>query len=102
MDIQKLQRLVDNELEDVKAQDIKVFNTSHITSLFDRVVVATGISNRQTRALASSVMDQARAHSVPVVACEGEEAGKGVLVGLGDAAIHCTQPALLDRKSTPL
>jgi len=94
MDIQKLQRLVIDALEDVKAQDIKVFNTSHITSLFDRVVIASGTSNRQTRALASSVVDRARAHSVSVVACEGEDSGEWVLVDLGDIVIHCMQPSI--------
>lgn len=94
MDIQKLQRLVIDALEDVKAQDIKVFNTSHITSLFDRVVIASGTSNRQTRALASSVADKARAHNVTVVASEGEESGEWVLVDLGDIVIHCMQPAI--------
>ena len=94
MDIQKLQRLVIDALEDVKAQDIKVFNTSHITSLFDRVVIASGTSNRQTRSLASSVADAAREHNVPVLAYEGEDTGEWVLVDLGDIVIHCMQPAI--------
>lgn len=94
MDIQKLQRLVIDALEDVKAQDIKVFNTTHITSLFERVVIASGTSNRQTRALAHSVMDQARAQNVTVVACEGEDSGEWVLVDLGDLVVHCMQPAI--------
>lgn len=94
MDIQKLQRLVIDALEDVKAQDIKVFNTSHITSLFDRVVIASGTSNRQTRALASSVADAAREHNVPVLAFEGEDTGEWVLVDLGDVVVHCMQPAI--------
>jgi ribosome-associated protein len=94
MNIQKLQRLVIDALEDVKAQDIKVFNTSHITSLFERVVIASGTSNRQTRALASSVRDRAREQNVPVVACEGEDSGEWVLVDLGDMVVHCMQPAI--------
>ncbi len=94
MDIQKLQRLVIDALEDVKAQDIKVFNTSHITSLFDRVVIASGTSNRQTRSLASSVANAAREHNVPVLAYEGEDTGEWVLVDLGDIVIHCMQPAI--------
>lgn len=94
MDIQKLQRLVIDALEDVKAQDIKVFNTSHITSLFDRVVIASGTSNRQTRSLASSVIDAAREHNVPILAYEGEDTGEWVLVDLGDIVIHCMQPAI--------
>ena len=55
MDIRKLQRTIVDALEDVKAQDIRVFNTTHLTSLFDRVIVASGTSNRQTKALASNV-----------------------------------------------
>ncbi|HLU79060.1 MAG TPA: ribosome silencing factor [Burkholderiaceae bacterium] len=94
MDIQKLQRLVIDALEDVKAQDIKVFNTSHITSLFDRVVIASGTSNRQTRALASSVADAAREHNIPILAYEGEDTGEWVLVDLGDVVVHCMQPAI--------
>lgn len=94
MDIQKLQRLVIDALEDVKAQDIKIFNTTHITGLFDRVVIATGSSNRQTRALASSVADRARQNKIPVIAYEGEETGEWVLVDLGDIVVHCMQPVV--------
>jgi ribosome-associated protein len=92
MDITKLQRLVLDALEDVKAQDIKVFNTSHITSLFDRVIIASGTSNRQTRALASSVSDAARKHKIPIIAHEGEDTGEWVLIDLGDIVVHCMQP----------
>lgn len=94
MDIQKLQRLVIDALEDVKAQDIKVFNTTHITSMFDRVIIASGTSNRQTRALASSVADSARKSKVPIVAYEGQDTGEWVLVDLGDIVVHCMQPSI--------
>jgi len=94
MNIQKLQRLVIDALEDVKAQDIKVFNTTDITSLFDRVVIASGTSNRQTRALASSVADAARAQKIPIVAYEGQDTGEWVLLDLGDIVIHCMQPEI--------
>ena len=76
MDIQKLQRAVVDALEDVKAQDIKVFNTEHLTSMFDRVVIASATSNRQTRALANSVADKSRSIGNPVIATEGEETGE--------------------------
>jgi len=94
MDIQKLQRLVIDALEDVKAQDIKIFNTSHITGLFDRVVIASGSSNRQTRAIASNVVDRARAQKIPIIAYEGEDTGEWVLVDLGDIVVHCMQPSV--------
>jgi len=94
MDITKLQRAVVDALEDVKAQDIKVFNTTGITSLFDRVVIASGTSNRQTRALSKSVQDKARSLGVQIVATEGEETGEWVLVDLGDIVIHVMQPEI--------
>ncbi|TAL89163.1 MAG: ribosome silencing factor [Candidimonas sp.] len=94
MDIQKLQRIVIDALEDVKAQDIKIFNTTHITSLFDRVIIASGTSNRQTRALAASVADRAREANIPVIAYEGQDTGEWVLVDLGDIVIHCMQPSI--------
>ncbi|ANN77281.1 ribosome silencing factor [Bordetella flabilis] len=93
MDIQKLQRAVIDALEDVKAQDIKVFNTTHLTSLFDRVIIASATSNRQTRALASSVSDRGRAMQIQV-AIEGEDTGEWVVVDLGDIVVHIMQPAI--------
>ncbi|AJC19654.1 ribosome silencing factor [Pandoraea pulmonicola] len=94
MDIRKLQRLIVDALEDVKAQDIKVFNTSHLTALFDRVVIASGTSNRQTKALAASVRDKVKAGGGDIVSMEGEDVGEWVLVDTGDAIVHIMQPAL--------
>ncbi len=94
MDIQKMQRIVVDALEDVKAQDIKVFNTTHLTSLFDRVIITSATSNRQTRALASNVIEQAKANGMEVIATEGEETGEWVLVDLGDIVVHIMQPAI--------
>src|SRR5690606_5781131 len=88
MDIRTLQQAVVDALEDVKAQDIKVFDTSGQTSLFDRVVIASGTSNRQTRALASSVEDKALELGVRPIAREGDETGEWVLVDLGYIVVH--------------
>jgi ribosome-associated protein len=93
MDIRRLQRLVVDALEDVKAHDIRVFNTTALTDLFDRVVVASGTSNRQTRALASSVVEKVKAAGGGVISVEGTEAGEWVLVDLGDVVVHIMQPA---------
>ncbi len=94
MDLRKQQRAVIDALEDVKAQDIKVFNTAHLTSLFDRVVVASATSNRQTRALANRVKEKAHDLGIDVIATEGEETGEWVLVDLGDIVVHIMQPAI--------
>ncbi|WP_206953149.1 ribosome silencing factor [Trinickia acidisoli] len=94
MDIRKLQRLIVDGLEDVKAQDIRVFNTTHLTELFDRVIVASGTSNRQTKALASSVREKVKEAGGDVISTEGEDIGEWVLVDCGDAIVHILQPAL--------
>ena len=94
MDIQKLQRVVIDALENVKAQDIKIFDTTHLTSLFDRVVIASATSNRHTRALAASVAARAREQGHRVQAMEGEETGEWVLVDLGDLIVHIMQPGI--------
>ena len=94
MDIRKLQRVVVDALEDVKAADIRVFNSTAITQLFDRVIIASGTSNRQTRALASSVVEKVKAAGGQVVSVEGQDTGEWVLVDLGDAVVHVMQPAI--------
>jgi ribosome-associated protein len=96
MDIRKLQRVIVDALEDVKGQDIRVFNTTALSDMFDRVVVASGTSNRQTRALASSVAEKVKAAGGQVVSTEGEDTGDWVLVDCGDAVVHILQPAVRD------
>lgn len=94
MELRKLQRIVIDALEDVKAQDIRVFNTSQLTELFDRVIVASGTSNRQTKALAAHVRDKAKEAGLESVRVEGEDSGEWVLVDLGDVVVHIMQPAI--------
>ncbi|MFT4171614.1 MAG: ribosome silencing factor [Rhodocyclaceae bacterium] len=94
MDIRKLQKLVVDALEDIKARDIEVLNTTRLTSLFDRVVIASGDSNRQTRALARNVQEKVKEAGGVVISVEGEETGEWVLVDLGDIVVHVMQPAV--------
>ena len=94
MDIKKLQTLVVDALEDVKAQDIVVYDTTHLTSLFDRIAIASGTSNRQTKALAASVRDKVKENGGNIVSLEGEDTGEWVLVDLGDMIVHIMQPAI--------
>lgn len=91
-DIQKLQRAIVDGLEDVKAQDIQVFDTEHLSPLFERVVVASGTSNRQTKALAASVRDAVREAGFPKPRTEGEDNGEWIIVDCGQAVVHVMQP----------
>ncbi|MGE0803815.1 MAG: ribosome silencing factor [Lautropia sp.] len=92
--ITRLQRVVVDALEDIKAQDISVYNTTGLSDLFDRVVVASATSNRQTRALAAHLRDKVKEKGFEVIATEGEDGGEWVLVDLGDIVVHIMQPAI--------
>ncbi|MBQ0959595.1 ribosome silencing factor [Ideonella sp. 4Y11] len=96
MDIRKLQRAIVDGLEDVKAQDILVFNTEHLSPLFERVIIASGTSNRQTKALSSSVREEVKAAGFDVPRCEGEDNGEWIIVDCGAAVCHIMQPAIRD------
>ncbi|MBI5269507.1 MAG: ribosome silencing factor [Burkholderiales bacterium] len=96
MDIRKLQRAIVDGLEDVKAQHIVVFNTEHLSPLFERVIVASGTSNRQTKALAASVRDAVKASGMQVLRTEGEDNGEWIIVDCGAAVAHIMQPAIRD------
>ncbi|MDP2419083.1 ribosome silencing factor [Rhodoferax sp.] len=93
-DIQKLQRAIVDGLEDVKAQDIVVFNTEKLSPLFERVIVASGTSNRQTKALAASVRDAVREVGFDKPRIEGEENGEWIIVDCGAAVVHVMQPVI--------
>jgi ribosome-associated protein len=93
-DTQRLQRAIVDGLEDVKGQDISVFNTEHLSPLFERVIVASGTSNRQTKALAASVRDAVREAGFPKPRIEGEENGEWIIVDCGAAVAHIMQPAI--------
>ena len=94
MKIAQLEKLVIDALEDIKGRDIEVINTSRLTALFDRMVIACGDSNRQVKALARNVQDKVRAAGGQVLSCEGEEVGEWILVDLGDLIVHVMQPAV--------
>lgn len=94
MDLQKLQRVVVDALEDIKGQDIRIYNTVGLSDMFDRVVLASGTSNRQTRALASRVAEKVKAAGGRVVSVEGTDSGEWVLVDLGDIVVHIMLPAI--------
>src|ERR1700712_5911860 len=96
MDIRKLQRAIVDGLEDVKAGNILVFNTEHLSPLFERVIIASGTSNRQTKSLAASVRDAVKASGFPVLRTEGESNGEWIIVDCGAAVTHIMQTTIRD------
>ncbi len=93
-DVSKLQRAIVDGMEDVKAQDIQVFDTEHLSPLFERIIVASGTSNRQTKAIAASVRDKVRDAGFPKPRMEGEENGEWIIVDCGAAVAHIMQPTI--------
>jgi ribosome-associated protein len=91
---QALQHVVTDALEDIKGQNIVVFDSQPLTGMFDRVVIVSGTSNRQTRALAKNLHDKVKQAGGQVFGTEGEESGEWVLVDLGDIIVHIMQPAI--------
>jgi len=96
MDLRKKQRVVLEALEDVKGRDIVVFNTARMPSMFERVVIASGDSTRQVKALADRVQEKARESGARVYGVEGEASGEWVLVDLGDVVVHIMHPTVRD------
>jgi len=94
MDIRVKQRAVVEALEDVKGRDIVVFNVAAQTAYFERVVIASGDSNRQVNALATHVQEKLKALGAKVVGIEGRRNGEWVLVDLGDIVVHVMHPAV--------
>lgn len=94
MDIRKLQKIAVTALEDIKGRDIEVINTSKLSPLFDRIILATADSTRQVKALARNVHDKVKEAGGEIIGMEGEDAGEWVLVDLGRIVVHVMQPAV--------
>jgi ribosome-associated protein len=94
MDVRKLQKITVAALEQIKARDIEVINTTKLSSLFDRIIIASADSARQTRSLARSVQDSVLAAGGSILGVEGAETGDWIVVDLSDIVVHIMQPAV--------
>lgn len=94
MDLRTKQRVVVDALEDIKGRDIQVFDTARMPSMFERVVIASGESTRQVKALADSVQEKVRENGARVYGVEGQASGEWVLVDLGDLVVHIMHPTV--------
>jgi ribosome-associated protein len=96
MNAEKLITLVRNALEDKKAQDINVLKVRDFSSITDFMVVATGKTARQVKALAQHVIEQAKGYGHRPFGDEGINIGEWALVDLGDVIVHVMQPQTRD------
>src|SRR5882672_8135474 len=92
--IRKLKKAATAALEDIKAREIEIFDVAHLTSMFDRVIIASADSARQIKALSSNVQEKAKAAGGRVYGVEGEDGGDWALIDLGDIVVHIMQPAV--------
>ena len=98
-ELQDLQKMVDvavNALEDIKAKDITVLDTQAKTSLFARMIIASGDSTRQVKALVNNVAVELKAAGFEVLSSEGQDSGEWALVDAGDLVVHVMLPAVRD------
>jgi ribosome-associated protein len=94
MDLEAKRQAVVAALEDIKGKDITILDVSKLTSMTDCMIIASGDSNRQTRALANNVREKLKEQGAEVLSVEGEDTGEWVLIDLGDIVVHVMQPAV--------
>lgn len=96
IEIERLQAIVIEALEDVKGQDILVIDVRDKTSVTDIMILATGNTSRQVKALVNSVAVKAKENDIKPLGMEGEKHGEWALVDLGDIVVHVMQPSIRD------
>jgi ribosome-associated protein len=94
MNLNQLVKAAVGALEDIKGRDIVVIDVAHLTSLFDRLIVVSGDSTRQNKALAYHVREKLKALGATIVGTEGEDNGEWILVDFGAVVVHVMQPAI--------
>lgn len=94
MRLDKLARTTVAALDDIKARDVVVLDVRKLTSLFDRIVIATADSARQAKALSNNVQEKVKGIGARVYGVEGEQVGEWVLVDLGSVVVHIMQPSV--------
>ena len=94
MRLDRLVKTIVGALEDIKGRDIVVLDVRRMTALFDKVIVVSGDSARQNKALANHVQEKAKALGATVHGIEGTDTGEWVLLDLGAVVIHIMQPAI--------
>lgn len=94
LEIKDKTRAIVEALEEIKAEDIAVIDTSKLSPMFECMIIASAKSARQTRAIADNVVVKLKACGEEVVGREGEDSGEWILIDLGEVLVHVMQPAV--------
>lgn len=94
MRLDKLVKVTVAALEDIKGHDIVVLDVRRMTSLFDKIIIATADSTRQSKALSDNVQEKLKALGASIHGVEGEQSGEWILLDLGAVIVHIMQPAV--------
>ena len=94
MNLEKMLSATVAALEDLKGRDIVVLDVRHMTALFDSLIVVSGDSTRQNKALAGHVQEKLKMLGATVHGVEGANSGEWILVDLGAIVVHIMQPAI--------
>lgn len=94
--IEQMRDIAVAALEDIKGKEILALDTTKLTSLFECMIVATGDSNRQVKALANNVREKLKEAGAEILGMEGDQTGEWVLVDAGELIIHVMLPAVRD------
>jgi ribosome-associated protein len=96
MNREQLLDLVVDALEDIKAFDIRVLDVQGKSSITDVMVIASGNTARQVKALSNNVVVKSKQAGITPLGIEGEDQGEWALVDLGDVVVHIMQPSIRD------
>lgn len=94
MRLDQLVKAAVSALDDIKGRDIIVLDVRRMTTLFDRIIIASADSARQSKALSSHLQEKLKALGARVRGVEGERAGEWILVDVGAVVVHIMQSAV--------
>lgn len=94
--LEQLKTLIVSALEDRKGQNIRVLDVRGVASFTDLMIIASGNSTRQVKALSDRVVEVCKEAGVRPIGVEGEREAEWVLVDLGDVVAHIMLPDVRD------
>ena len=90
---ENLKKIIIGALEDIKAVDVVTIAVSSLTDVMDTMIIASGNSHRQVKALANNVLSDAKNAGFSPIGIEGENSGEWILIDFGDIVTNIMLPS---------